>query len=65
MPDLFSGFGEELEEVAIGVGSQDDGSQRLKFLGIGSPPNSIDGGIAVRFLIFDVGVNFSNFCIFE
>ena len=65
MPDLFSGFGKELEEVAVGVGGQNDSSQRLKFLGIGSPPDGIDGGIAVRFLIFDVGVDFCYFSIFE
>ena len=65
MPDLFSGFGEELEEVSVSVGGQDDGSQRLKFFRIGSPPDGIDRGIAVRFLIFDVGVDFSYFSIFE
>lgn len=61
VPKLLSCFSDELENMAIGVGSEHNSSQGLQFFGVGSPPEGIDRGLEVTLSIFDVGVKLGDF----
>lgn len=56
VPELLAGLGDELEEVAVGIGSQDDRPHGLQLLGGRSPAQGVDWGLEVAFLVLDVGV---------
>ena len=61
VPKLFTCFGQELEQMPVGICGQHHSPHRLQLLGSRSPAQGIDWGIGVAFLIFDIGVYFCDF----